>query len=202
MQVTSFDLSKAMTFSKIFSKIKLSPSARLILRCLVDFYNPSKGLVYPGQNIISDCTGVSLRSITNAIEELRLVGLILTTKKVNHLNYHFTKKFFELVNIADNTRKNCDKQIAKTADTCHEQHEVKQIKNSKILNFQKNEPKPISQESTKKLLDQISQDKQNKKSPYDDKDCAIQWLNSLNDNDLKHSFILERVKKVKNIWKL
>ena len=85
VHVTSFDLSKAITFSKFFSKIKLSPSARLILRCLVDFYNPKKGLVYPGQNIISECTGVSARSITNAVEELRQEGIILTTKKVNHL---------------------------------------------------------------------------------------------------------------------
>ena len=51
IEVSSFDLSKAITFSRFFSKVKLSPSARLVLRCLIDFWNPEKGLVYPGQNI-------------------------------------------------------------------------------------------------------------------------------------------------------
>ena len=142
-----------MTFSKIFSKVKLSASARLILRCLIDFYNPSKGLVYPGQKMIAECTGVSQRSITNAVEELRQQGIILTTKKINHLNYHFTKKFFELAGIADTTSNNCSQQIAKTASTCNKQHEDKQKKNN-IFSFQLTEFQKRYMDVFEKLSDQ------------------------------------------------
>ena len=135
VKVSSFDLSKAITFNKLFSKVKLSASARLVLRCLVDFYNPSKGLVYPGQKMIAECTGVSQRSITNAVEELRQQGIILTTKKINHLNYYFTRKFFELVGIADTTSNNCRQQIAKTASTCNKQHEKEQKKQGSFFSI-------------------------------------------------------------------
>ena len=131
MSVTSFDLSKAVTFSKIFSKIKLSPSARLILRCLIDFYNPNKGLVYPGQKTIAECTGAGEKTITNAVNELRSENLILTTKKGTSLNYHFSNKFFELVGFTDNTRKNYVNEPANFTDTCIEQKNKEQIKNKK-----------------------------------------------------------------------
>lgn len=133
VKVSSFDLSKAMTFSKIFNKVKLSPSARLVLRCLVDFYNPLKGLVYPGQDFISASTGASLRSVKSSVEELRQAGLILTVKKGLKLNYYFSRKFFELLGIAPAECKNNTKQSAEIAPTCHEQHEKEQRKN--IVSF-------------------------------------------------------------------
>ena len=134
VHVTSFDLSKAVTFSKLFSKVKLNQSARLVLRCLIDFWNPKKGLVYPGQEFIAEATGVSVRSVKSAVEELRNAGLILTTKKGTHLNYYFTAKFFEILEIAPNTCSDSTIKSETASPTCHEQHEREQIKN-KVISF-------------------------------------------------------------------
>lgn len=136
VQVSSFDLSKAVTFSGIFSKIKLSPSARLVLRCLVDFWNPSKGLVFPGQKKIAEYTGSSDKSITNAVNELRKENLILTSGPAGgKLKYFFTPKFFELVKIAESPVKNAEDTTVKI--TVHEQkkHEqnIKQINNNQKI---------------------------------------------------------------------
>lgn len=129
INISSFDLSKSMTFSKIFSKVKLSPTARLVLRALVDFWNPAKGLVYPGQKTISECTGASLRSVNSAIEELRKLGLILTTgESGERLKYYFTAKFFELTGIAQTKAKLAHPTCAKIAH--HEQKNPKQINNN------------------------------------------------------------------------
>lgn len=196
VEVSSFDLSKAMTFSKIFSKVKLSPSARLVLRCLVDFYNPKKGLVYPGQELISECTGVSSRSITNAVDELRKASLILTTKKGSNLNYHFSNIFFELVEVADHTRKNCSSSPAKIAD---KQHENNKINNKhKILNFQKNysQPEGVDYPSVEKTQEYLAKQKNIKTgSPLDyTYEQAKQYLGCLMP-ELKNSYFARELRK-------
>jgi len=134
------------------------------------------------------------------VEELRKANLIITSKHQNNLVYKFTEHFFALLEIVPCKSKNWTKQSTKTGLSCHEQKR-EQINNRKILNFQK-EPVTINSETTKVLLGKIESDKQNKKSPYDDKACAIQWINSLNENDLRHSFISERVNKVRQLWGL
>lgn len=217
INVSSFDLSKAMNFSRILSKVKLSPTARLVLRCLADFYNPKKGLVYPGQKTISECTGSSLRSVVKAIEELRNAGLILTSGESGEkLKYHFTNKFFELAEVAQGVRKNW---IGGCAEIAH--HE--QINNNKLNNmeisyknknngFQSYKSKGlnspanmagqnyVSVETTKKLIEEKNKIK--KSSPMDDLDCAKQWLSSLTQNQLNHPFFKDRADKIKKIWGL
>ena len=197
-EITSFDLNKAITFSKLFNKIKLSPTARLVLRCLADFWNPSKGLVYPGQRTIAECTGASENSITNAVNELRENNLILTAKKGIHLNYYFTNTFFDLLEIGENIPKNWGGTTPKIGVTCIEQKR-EQIKN-RNFNFEK--ATTPSQQATKSLLENMENDRKNKKSPYDDKETAIIWLKSICDSDLKHKFIYDRVEKVRKIWGL
>lgn len=201
--VTSFDLSKAVTFSRIFSKVKLSPSARLVLRCLIDFYNPKKGLVYPGQELISECTGCSVRSVKSAVEELRNTSLILTVKNKNKLNYHFTNLFFELLEIALSGCKNSTSKSAKSAPSCHEQHETKQINNnSKILNFKKFNNRLEGQnyigiEQTKKYIE----DQRNIKPgcPMDFSfEEAQQYLESLIP-ELKNSYFARELRKKWNL---
>ena len=100
INVSSFDLNKSITTKRLFTKIKLTASARLVLRCLVDFWNPNKGLVHPGQKIIAECSGVSLRSVNEAIDELRKNNIILTSGSTGEkLKYFFTPYFFELLEI-------------------------------------------------------------------------------------------------------
>lgn len=178
INVTSFDLSKAMTFSKIFSKVKLSPSARLVLRCLVDFYNPKKGLVYPGQKTISECTGASLKSVNSAIDELRKAGLILTSGSTGErLKYYFSNTFFEIVGITQGYVKTSQEPYVKI--THHEQHETKQINNkNKVLNFQKADG--VKYKSPETTREEINDSKGVKSSPLDfTRDEAIKWLNGL-----------------------
>lgn len=199
VKVSSFDLSKAMTFSKIFSKIKLSPSARLVLRCLVDFYNPNKGLVFPSQKTIAECTGASENSVTNAINELRAERLILSTKHGAHLNYYFTNIFFELLGIGVTNPKNCDSITPKIGD---KQHEYKQINNkNKILNFQKQSEgvNYISPETTRKQINESL--KRDDKSPYNDLETALKYIDDLS-GQMHNDLIRKQVEKIKAIWNL
>ena len=138
VNVKSFNLAQSITFKKLFSKVDLSPSARLIIHCLVAHWNPQKGLVFPRQTTIMEETGIkSDKSITESIKELKEKKLILTTKKGTKLNYHFTNIFFDLVEITGNDSKNYDNKPVKITGTCHEQK--REQKNNKILNFSKNE---------------------------------------------------------------
>lgn len=212
--ISSFDLSKALTFSRFFSKVKLSPTARLVIRCLADFYNPRKGLMFPGQKTIADCTGAAEKSITNAIDELRSAGFIFTSKKGNCLNYYFTKRFFELLEekpvnrskeevitekheFADSMRKNCGMDTVKIAGTCKQIHGNKLNKkvNNKVLNFQKveSEQRFPGVEETKKYLKEQRSIKAG--SPLDfSKEEAINWLKSLPDF-AKNGFFARELRK-------
>lgn len=147
-QVSSFDLSRAITFSKFFSKIKLSPSTKLVLRALCDHWNPEKGLMYPGQNFLAEATGASKRSVINSIFRLREKGIILTKRTKFGLNYYFTKKFFELLELSNNKttknfrransalrkRKNC---TSKSANFAHPYIEQKKRTNKQQSKFKK-----------------------------------------------------------------
>lgn len=200
MHVSSFDLSKAMTFSKIFSKVKLSPTARLVLRCLVDFYNPQKGLVYPGQSTIADYTGAGLKTVNTAIKELRDQGLIVTSGSAGErLKYFFTRYFFDLLEMTQGNVKTAQEPYVKM--TQHEQHEIKQINNkNKILNFQKAEGvNYISPEATRKQMNESL--KRDNKSPYNDFETALKYINDLS-GQMHIDLIQKQVEKVKNIWNI
>lgn len=197
--VSSFDISKAITFSRIFSKVDLTASARQVLRCLADFYNPKKGLVYPGQNTIADCTGVSQRSVITGIKELRTKGLILTTGNAGErLNYYFTTKFFELIQIALPSEKSS--HDTPEISSQHEQHESKQINNIKSFkkNNLKNYPKPlegIKYKSASETVRKIEKDKETSCTPLDfDKTKAIEYYNKLPEF-AKNGFYARELKK-------
>ncbi len=89
---SSFELNKLITTSRMFSKIKLSTSAKLVLRCIVDFWNNKLGYAYPTQRTISECTGLSNVSVFQSIKELEKSGLIKKNKKYKRLRYEFTLK--------------------------------------------------------------------------------------------------------------
>ena len=201
INVTSFDLSKAMTFSKIFSRVKLSPSARLVLRCLVDFWNPKKGLVYPGQNTIADCTGITTRSVVNAVEELRRSGLVLTTgNNGERLKYYFSRTFFDLAGISQG----CEKlsQVTTENFSPHEQHEPRtNNKQNKNLTFQKHleSVRYISSEATRKQLNETL--KRDDKSPYNDLETALKYIQDLS-SQMHNDLIRKQVCKIKRLWNL
>lgn len=129
--ISQFELSKAITFSKFFSKVKLSPSAKLVLRCLIDHWNAEKMFCYPAQETITEETGLSLRSVKNAIGELREANLILTELKKS-LNYTFTAKFFELVNFAPEQGRKCTLERAEFAPK-----QIKEKRKNNVFSFQK-----------------------------------------------------------------
>jgi len=60
----------------------------------------------------------------------------------------------------------------------------------------------MSVETSKSIIDRIESEKQFSKSPYDDVECAREWLASLTEEELKHDFIQKRVDKIKEIWDL
>jgi hypothetical protein len=88
--VTQFELSKQLVMSKFFSKVHLSPSARLVLMVLCSHY-PN---IYPSIKTIQEEAGIaSNKSVISALKELSGKGLILyETKNCN--NYTLTSVFF------------------------------------------------------------------------------------------------------------
>ncbi|MDD3594033.1 MAG: helix-turn-helix domain-containing protein [Candidatus Gastranaerophilales bacterium] len=91
---SSFELNKLITTSFLYSKIELSLSARLVLRCIVDYWNAALGYAYPTQKTIAKCTGLSEVSVGHAIKELVLKQLIAIEKQRKRNYYHFTISFF------------------------------------------------------------------------------------------------------------
>ena len=89
---SSFELNKLITTSRMFSKVKLSTSAKLVLRCIVDFWNNKLGYAYPTQRTISECTGLSNVSVFQAIKELERSGFIKKNNKYKRLRYEVTLK--------------------------------------------------------------------------------------------------------------
>ena len=85
---TSFEINKLITSTQLFSSIKLSLSARLVLRCIVDYWNYKIGCAYPTQATIAKCTGLTEVAVGNAVKELDEKGLI--DKKNNAKEFTIT----------------------------------------------------------------------------------------------------------------
>jgi DNA-binding transcriptional regulator GbsR (MarR family) len=96
---TSFEINKLITTTQLFSRIKLTVSARLVLRCIVDYWNFKISCAYPTQSTISKCTGLSEVAVGKAVKELDQKGLIEKQKKRKRIYYHFTIKFLGYLNL-------------------------------------------------------------------------------------------------------
>lgn len=90
---TSFEINKLITSTQLFSSIKLSLSARLVLRCIVDYWNYKIGCAYPTQTTIAKCTGLTDVAVGKAVNELDMNGLIDKKKRSKRIYYYFTLKF-------------------------------------------------------------------------------------------------------------
>ena len=191
--VSQFELSNQIIDSDLFSKVKLTASARLVLIVLCRYY-PN---IYPCQNTISKKSGLSIRSVINALSELKSKGLILV--ECNHSNtYRFTLTFFELAEIADSTGKTCTKQRAEIAHNNTNYKNNKKSFNSKILSFQ-NQQGGIKYKSANETIKQIEKDKETAVTPLDfDKIQAVEYLNKLPEF-AQNGFYAKELKKK---WKL
>lgn len=108
---TSFEINKLITSTQLFSKLKLSLSARLVLRCIVDFWNYKMSCAYPTQLTIAKCTGLTDVAVGKAVKELNNIGLIEKQKKNKRIYYYFTLKLLGYLNLTPkiiyvNTQKN------------------------------------------------------------------------------------------------
>ena len=97
---------------KIIKKIKLKPTTVIVLTELTRYY-PN---IFPAQKKLATECNLSLRSITNAIDELVKNNLIITAGGVGEsLRYLFTPKFFEIIDFAQPISKTCVTPYAKCA---------------------------------------------------------------------------------------
>ena len=93
VQSTSFEINKLITTTQLFSQVKLSLSARLVLRCIVDYWNFKMSCAYPTQQTIAKCTGLTDVAVGKAVKELDIKGLIEKQKRRKRIYYNFTLKF-------------------------------------------------------------------------------------------------------------
>lgn len=123
------------------------------------------------------------------------------------LKYSFTNILYDLMKLSNNESLN----NSIPDKTKYNLESIKNISpyinkiNKKINNKSENSFKNKSFSTTQATIDLIERykrDAQNCKSPYDDYECAINWLNSLDEITLKYKFIQDRVKKVKEIWNI
>lgn len=205
--LTSFEISKRITTSRFFSKVQLTPSTKLTLRCLLDFRNHKTGLTFPKQSTIADATGLTVASINRAVEELRQAKLIITVKYNGRLNYSFTNFFYELL-------KEPEESITVTNNnnvSCNNKIDTKEINNS-IIHITNN-TKQIKKQSSfehkglrgvnpvKPILEQYERDKETAVSPFDDRDCALEVLKRiLKPETQQHAFARKMLKSIQAIW--
>ena len=196
MVLSQFELSKITL--KNLNRFDLSPTAKLVLLALVDCYNPRTEEIFPKQKTIAEQLGISVSSVIRAIKELAHAQIVIyETKSTNR--YKLTPTFFTLVKLTAASSQNESLSCSKLPATIHGQkHEEKK---NNVFQFQKNnEPKTISIETTRKMLEEKNNIQP--KSPMDDRETAIQWLSELTENELKHSFIKLRADEIRKKWNL
>lgn len=203
--VSSYELSKRITTSRLFSKVDLTPCTKLTLRCLLDFRNHKTGLTFPKQTTIAEATGLTKTSISRAIEELRKAKLIITVKYNGRLHYSFTNFFYELLkepeetiateNIKSETSNNQPSNKVNYNSITYITNSTKQIKETKVFQNSK------SKAETQALLKQYEQEKQTAVSPFDNRDCAIDVLKTiLKPATLQHAFARKMFKDIQTVW--
>lgn len=101
VNVKSFNILRAITDTNFFSKVDLSPTARLVMFSLANMYNPKKGYVYPKNNKLMKCTGAGERATSQAIGELKDKGIVVLVFEENFRKIYFTQKTYELLGVIE-----------------------------------------------------------------------------------------------------
>lgn len=204
---TSFDIVKQTILSKLFSKVKLSPSAKLVLWCLVVHWNHRTGVAFPRQSTIAEETGLTKASVNKGIEELRNAKFILTVKTNCRLSYQLTNVLLNALNESKESLPADKNNLSEDKNICP----VRNIKNvsSMVTNKFQQIKEQRSYEhkglrgtnSVKPILEQYERDKQTAVSPYDDFDCAMAMLKQiLKPETQKHAFAKKMFKDIQAKW--
>ena len=101
VNVKSFNILRAITDTNFFSKVDLSPTARLVMFSLANMYNPKKGFVYPKNNKLMKCTGSGERAVSQAVSELKKEGVIVIVFEENFRKIYFTQKTYALLGVIE-----------------------------------------------------------------------------------------------------
>jgi len=99
VNVKSFNILKAITDTNFFSKVDLSPTARLVMFSLANMYNPKKGFVYPKNNKLMKCTGSGERAVSLAVNELKKKGVVVIVIEENFRKIYFTQKTYKFLGV-------------------------------------------------------------------------------------------------------
>ena len=84
IKVSQFELINMIYKSKLFTKVSLKPTAKLVLYALVHHYNPCNDDMFPSQKFIAQSLDISEKSVERAVKELADLRLIMyVTKNVN-----------------------------------------------------------------------------------------------------------------------
>ena len=140
VNLTQFEIVRAIYDSGILAEITLSPATKLVLIAIAHHFNPKKEDMFPSQKFIAKKLGISERSAERAVAELKKADLIsYQTQRVNH--YKFTAKFFESVKLSGKFRQIVGKEVRQIVGQTNK-HEQKNNGFSKN-NFYSNQPKGI-----------------------------------------------------------
>lgn len=93
--VSNTKLMSLVYSSDVGAKFNLSSSALVVLLSLCYHYNSERNDSFPGQQLISKKTGVSLSSVKRSIKELLERGIIIKSRNKYGNLYKFTQKFFD-----------------------------------------------------------------------------------------------------------
>ncbi len=206
---TSFDIVKQTILSKLFSKVKLSPSAKLVLWCLVVHWNHRTGIAFPKQSTIAEETGLTKASVNKGIEELRNAKFILTVKNNCRLSYQLTNVLLNALNESEEPSPADKNNLQEDKNICP----VRNIKNvsSMVTNKFQQIKEQRSYEhkglrgtnSVKPILEQYERDKQMAVSPFDDFECAVDVLKRiLKPETQQHAFARKMFRDIQAKWHL
>ncbi|MGD9581329.1 MAG: helix-turn-helix domain-containing protein [Vampirovibrionia bacterium] len=119
--ITNTKLMSLIYSSAIGERFKLSNSTLIVLFALCFHYNGNRNDSFPGQQLISSKTGLSISSIKRAIKELLQCGLILKSRNRYGNLYKFTQKFFDELNLTSEIAQNKSSKRFKKTPSCNEQ---------------------------------------------------------------------------------
>ena len=185
-KITQFELSNLIRKSRLFSKIKLAPSTRLVLESLVYHYPNIRVL----SKTLQEETGCSQKSVENSLKELKEKGLILITHTGRSSIFNLTQKFFDLLEVAVQIPQ---KERSRSAEITlpHNKEKNKEIKKD----FQKNTYYFSSSNEVKKQEVNFDSDK------FKYKEHAKIYLSSFHRFNLKSEHDKAIIRALQDFWK-
>ena len=194
--VTQFELSNLIRKCKLFNKVKLAPSTRLVLESLVYHYPNIKVNI----KTIEEETGNSRRSVDNALSELKTKGLIITIQTGRSSIFKLTQSLFDLLEVAQPTCKKEPIRHAEVAFPCNKENKKEINKPSRDFSNQTN-PSGFrfgsegNENKTRKIKDLLERN-----SFLSNKQQAEIVLNAYHQHNTKEQDY-KTILQIKNIWK-